>query len=63
MVTKEKIDAVEVVVWINLMTLPTSNSPKLINKLCGISSFIFDKTLIMCCGDEKTGAACIYILR
>ena len=61
-VTKEKIDAAEVV-WINLMTLPTSNLPKLINKLCGISYFIFEKTLIMCCGDQETGAASIYIVR
>ncbi|KAL0855435.1 hypothetical protein Bca101_060588 [Brassica carinata] len=65
-VTKNKIDEEEEeveVVWINLMTLPTSNLPKLINKLCGVSYFIFDKTLIMCCGDEETGAACIYIVR
>ncbi|KAF8089482.1 hypothetical protein N665_0505s0032 [Sinapis alba] len=61
-VSKEKIDA-EGVVWINVMTLPTSNLPKLINKLCGISYFLFDKTLIMCCGDEETGAACTYIVR
>ncbi|KAF8097363.1 hypothetical protein N665_0290s0022 [Sinapis alba] len=61
-VTKDKISEEEVE-WINLMTLPTSNLPKLINKLCGVSYFIFDKTLIMCCGDEETGAACIYIVR
>ncbi|RID71733.1 hypothetical protein BRARA_C03657 [Brassica rapa] len=61
-VTKNKIDEEEVE-WINLMTFPTSNLPKLINKLCGVSYFIYDKTLIMCCGDEETGAACIYIVR
>ncbi|CAF2127944.1 F-box protein At3g17710 [Brassica rapa] len=61
-VTKNKISEEEVV-WINLMTLPTSNLPKLVNNLCGVSYFIFDKTLIMCCGDEETGAACTYIVR
>ncbi|KAL1202698.1 F-box protein [Cardamine amara subsp. amara] len=61
-VTNKKIDGEEVV-WINFMTLPTSNLPKLVNKFCGISYFIFDKTLIMCCGDGQTGAPCIYIVR
>ncbi|EFH61484.1 hypothetical protein ARALYDRAFT_898122 [Arabidopsis lyrata subsp. lyrata] len=45
------------------MTLPTTNLPKLVNKYCGISYFIFDKTLIMCCGEGETGAACIYMVR
>ncbi|KAJ0249181.1 F-box protein [Hirschfeldia incana] len=62
-VTKKNINDEEEVEWVNLMTLPTSNLPKLINKLCGVSYFIFDKTLIMCCGDEETEAACIYIVR
>ncbi|CAN7117667.1 unnamed protein product [Brassica rapa subsp. narinosa] len=61
-VTKNKISEEEVV-WIHLMTLPTSNLPKLVNKLCGVSYFIFDKTIIMCCGDQETGAACTYIVR
>ncbi|KAG7589128.1 F-box domain [Arabidopsis suecica] len=61
-VTKKKIDGEEVV-WINLMTLPTTNLPKLVNKFCGISYFIYDKTLIMCCGDHQTGAACIYFVK
>lgn len=59
-VTKTKIIDTEPVVWINFITLPTTNLPKLIS---GISYFIFDKTLIMCCGDRKTGAPCIYIVR
>ncbi|CAE5963157.1 unnamed protein product [Arabidopsis arenosa] len=61
-VTKKNIDGEEVV-WINLMTFPRTNLPKLVNKICGISYFIFDKTLIICCGDGQLGAACIYILR
>lgn len=61
-VTKKNIDGEEVV-WTNLMTFPRTNLPKLVNKICGISYFIFDKTLIICCGDGQLGAACIYILR
>lgn len=59
---KGKIDVVEVV-WINLMILLISNLLKLINKFCGISYFIFEKILIMCCGDEEIGVVSIYIVR
>ncbi|KAG7577643.1 F-box-like domain superfamily [Arabidopsis thaliana x Arabidopsis arenosa] len=62
-VSKMKIDREEEVVWIKLMTLPTTNLPKLDYKYCGISYFIFEETLIMCCGDDETGAACIYMVR
>lgn len=48
----------EEVVWISLLTFPSSNLPK----FCGISYFIYDKTtLIMCCGDDESRTACIYI--
>ncbi|ESQ48151.1 hypothetical protein EUTSA_v10022098mg [Eutrema salsugineum] len=61
-VTKKKILGEEVV-WIKLMTLPTTNLPKLVNKFCGVSYFIVDKTLILCCGDDQTGFACIYTVK
>ncbi|CAH8260684.1 unnamed protein product [Arabidopsis lyrata] len=67
-VTKKKIDTSnnggEDIVWINLMILPTTNLPSLINKFYGISYFIYDKTtLIMCCCDDENRATCIYIVR
>ncbi|XP_024012172.1 F-box protein At3g17710 [Eutrema salsugineum] len=64
-VTKKKIDDDddngEQVVWISLMTLPTTNLPKLL--FSDVRYFISDKTLIMCCGDDQTLAACIYFVR
>nr|AAM65509.1 unknown [Arabidopsis thaliana] len=62
-VTKMKIDREEEVVWIKFMTLPTTNLPNLDDTYCRSSYFIFDKTIIMCCGDYKTGATCIYMVR
>ncbi|KAL1188489.1 Protein SUPPRESSOR OF NIM1 1 [Cardamine amara subsp. amara] len=49
----------EEVVWINFMTLPTTNLPM----LGSISYFIYDKTLFMCCVDDETRVYCIYIVR
>ncbi|CAL9221238.1 unnamed protein product, partial [Arabidopsis halleri] len=51
-VTKEKINNSnkDDVVWLNLMTLSIPNFPSLFNQFSGISYFIYDKTLIMCCG-------------
>ncbi|KAG7577459.1 hypothetical protein ISN45_Aa03g017360, partial [Arabidopsis thaliana x Arabidopsis arenosa] len=67
-VTKKSIDSnnngTDEVVWIKLLTLPTSNLPNLYNKCYGISYFIYDKTtLIMCCGEDDGGTAFIYIVR
>ncbi|CAE5967513.1 unnamed protein product [Arabidopsis arenosa] len=68
-VTKKKIDSSnynsgEEVVWISLLTFPSSNLPNLCNKRYDISYFIYDKTtLIMCCGDDGGGTPCIYIVR
>ncbi|EOA32777.1 hypothetical protein CARUB_v10016087mg [Capsella rubella] len=61
--TKTNIDREEDAVWINLMTLPTTNLPKLVYKICGIRYFIFDKTLIMCCADGENKVACVYMVR
>ncbi|XP_010465860.1 PREDICTED: F-box protein At3g17710-like [Camelina sativa] len=58
-----KIDREEDAVWIKLMTLPTTNLPKLLKMFCGISYFIFDNTLIICCFDIEIGAPCIYMVR
>ncbi|CAA7051281.1 unnamed protein product [Microthlaspi erraticum] len=60
---KVVVDKGEQVVWVNLMTFPTSNLPILINKLWGIMYFIFDKTLIMCWSEDETGDVCIYLVR
>ncbi|CAG7877303.1 unnamed protein product [Brassica rapa] len=62
-VTKRKIDYTEEVVWMKLMTLTATNLPKLFNKLYGVSYFIYDKTLVMCCGDDESGKPCIYIVK
>ncbi|KAG2317678.1 hypothetical protein Bca52824_020800 [Brassica carinata] len=62
-VTKNKIDDKEEVVWINLMTLTASNLPKLFHKISGVSYFIYDKTLFMCCSDDKDKHPCIYIAK
>ncbi|CAH2051465.1 unnamed protein product [Thlaspi arvense] len=62
-VTKNKIDKEEVVVWIKLMTLPTTNFPRLSNVFYRVSYFIFDKTLFMCMDDYTSGAPSIYIVR
>ncbi|CAN7112181.1 unnamed protein product [Brassica rapa subsp. narinosa] len=65
-VTKNKIDDKEEVVWINFMTLTTTNLPNLFHKKCGmygVSYFIHDKTLFMCCGDDEYGHPCIYIVK
>ncbi|KAG2306081.1 hypothetical protein Bca4012_084915 [Brassica carinata] len=62
-VTKRKIDDREEVVWMNLMTLTATNLPKLFNKLYGVSYFIYDKNLVMCCGDDETGKLCIYVVK
>lgn len=62
-VTKRKIDDTEEVVWMNLMTLTATNLPKLFNKLYGVSYFVYDNTLVMCCGDDESGKPCIYIVK
>ncbi|CAH8306246.1 unnamed protein product [Eruca vesicaria subsp. sativa] len=64
-VTNKKIGEEEGVVWIIYMTLPTTNLPSLFNsRLSGtISYFFYGKTIVICCGDNETGAACIYIVR
>ncbi|KAF3606999.1 hypothetical protein DY000_02050240 [Brassica cretica] len=62
-VTKRKIDDTEEMVWMKLMTLTATNLPKLFNKLYGVSYFIYDKTLVMCCGDDESGKPCIYIVK
>ncbi|KAL0857462.1 hypothetical protein Bca101_062616 [Brassica carinata] len=64
-VTNKKIGEEEEVVWIMVMTLPTTDLPSLItSRLCGtISYFICDKTLVICCAENKTGDVCIYIVR
>ncbi|KAL0857344.1 hypothetical protein Bca101_062498 [Brassica carinata] len=63
-VTKNKIDDVEEeVVWINLMTLTASNLPELFHKRYGVSYFIYDKTLFMCCSDDEDKHPCIYIVK
>ncbi|CAH8257252.1 unnamed protein product [Arabidopsis lyrata] len=64
-VTKEKINNCnkDDVVWLNLMTLSIPNFPSLFNQFSGIRYFIYDKTLIMCCGADQTGVACIFIAR
>ncbi|EOA32271.1 hypothetical protein CARUB_v10015531mg [Capsella rubella] len=63
-VTKKNIDREEKeVVWIKLMTLPTTQVPILCWKVNLISYFIHDKTLFMCCGGSQYDAACIYIER
>ncbi|EOA32259.1 hypothetical protein CARUB_v10015520mg [Capsella rubella] len=64
-VTKERIGVGgEGVVWIKLMTLSTTNLPRLVaEQVYRASYFIYEKTLVMCRGDDETGEACIYILR
>ncbi|KAL0718885.1 hypothetical protein Bca4012_068208 [Brassica carinata] len=62
-VTKYKIDDRAQVVWVNLMTLPTTNLPRLEGEYWGVRYFIIDKTIIMCYGNTVAGAACIYIVR
>ncbi|CAH8360693.1 unnamed protein product [Eruca vesicaria subsp. sativa] len=62
-VTKNKIDDKEEVVWISLMTLTATNLPKLFYKMYGVSYFIYDKTLFLCCGDDKSRQPCIYIVK
>ncbi|XP_010467502.1 PREDICTED: protein SUPPRESSOR OF NIM1 1-like [Camelina sativa] len=69
-VTKERISknngdgGREGVVWIKLMTLSTTNLPKLYSEhVYRASYFIYEKTLVMCRGDDETGVACIYIVR
>ncbi|CAH8260869.1 unnamed protein product [Arabidopsis lyrata] len=64
-VTKEKINNSnkDDVVWLNLMTLSIPNFPSLFNQFSGIRYFIYDKTLIMCCGADQTGVPCIFIAR
>ncbi|KAH0943469.1 hypothetical protein HID58_003106 [Brassica napus] len=29
----------------------------------GVSYFVYDKTLFMCCGDDEYGHPCIYIVK
>ncbi|KAJ4886815.1 Protein SUPPRESSOR OF NIM1 1 [Raphanus sativus] len=60
-VMENKIDDKEEVVWLNLMTLTASNLPELFHKMYGVSYFIYDMTLFMCCGDDETSEPCIYI--
>ncbi|KAJ4886837.1 Protein SUPPRESSOR OF NIM1 1 [Raphanus sativus] len=62
-VMENKIDDKEEVVWINLMTLTASNLPELFHKMYGVSYFIYDKTLFMCCSDDKDKHPCIYIAK
>ncbi|CAE5986255.1 unnamed protein product [Arabidopsis arenosa] len=67
-VTKERIsnnngNGGEDVEWIKLMTLSTTNLPKLFGKSYPNSYFIYEKTLYMCDGDDETALACIYIVR
>ncbi|KAF3532528.1 hypothetical protein DY000_02042606 [Brassica cretica] len=61
-VTKDKADDKKEVVWINLMTLTAPNLPFLCNKMYGVSYFIYDKTLFMCCGDGIS-QPCIHIAK
>ncbi|RID80315.1 hypothetical protein BRARA_A02986 [Brassica rapa] len=61
-VTKDKADDKKEVVWINLMTLTATNLPYLCNKMYGVSYFIYDKTLFMCCGDGSS-QPCIHIVK
>lgn len=67
-VTKERIsnnngDGGEGVVWIKLMTLSTTNLPKLFGEFYRVSYFIYEKTLFLCNSDDGTGLICIYIVR
>ncbi|KAJ4893855.1 Protein SUPPRESSOR OF NIM1 1 [Raphanus sativus] len=62
-VTKRKIDDGEEVVWMNLMTLTATNLPKLFNKLYGVSYIIYDKNLVICCGDDETGKLSFYVMK
>ncbi|CAN7074522.1 unnamed protein product [Brassica oleracea var. botrytis] len=62
-VTKNKIDDTEEVVWVNLMTLTATNLPILFHKKYGVSYFIYDNTLFMCCSDDKDRHPCIYIVK
>ncbi|KAF3528954.1 hypothetical protein DY000_02042554 [Brassica cretica] len=62
-VMENKIDDREEVVWINLLTLTAINLPNLFHKKYGVSYFIYDKTLFMCCSDDKDRHPCIYIVK
>ncbi|CAH8388681.1 unnamed protein product [Eruca vesicaria subsp. sativa] len=62
-VMKNEIYDKEEVVWIHLMTLTATNLPKLFYKRYGVSYFIHDKTLFMCCGDDRSRQPCIYIVK
>ncbi|CAH8330120.1 unnamed protein product [Eruca vesicaria subsp. sativa] len=51
------------VVWTKLMTLPTTNIPRLFEQHYGTSYFVYDKTLLVCCCENSTSLPCIYIVR
>ncbi|XP_056850904.1 F-box protein At3g17710-like [Raphanus sativus] len=53
----------EVVVWTKMMSLLTTNFPRLLKQVYRKSYFVYDKTLFVCCFEKSTSVPCIYIVR